>query len=104
MPTAKNRFQILNLHPKKHVLKKKKKKKNLVLNEKITELSDLLCSPLVIRSLVKNLNSFFQEKSFKFAPKFYYFLLILIMILLYSFFAPKWHIKYIYIYNSELTP
>ena len=22
MPTAKNRFQILNLHPKKHVLKK----------------------------------------------------------------------------------
>ena len=23
MPTAKNRFQILNLHPKKHVLKKK---------------------------------------------------------------------------------
>ena len=24
MPTAKNRFQILNLHPKKHVFKKKK--------------------------------------------------------------------------------
>ena len=23
MPTAKNRFQILNLHPKKHVFKKK---------------------------------------------------------------------------------
>ena len=22
MPTAKNRFQILNLHPKKHILKK----------------------------------------------------------------------------------
>ena len=30
MPTAKNRFQILNLHPKKHVFKKK------VLKEKIT--------------------------------------------------------------------
>ena len=25
MPTAKNRFQILNLHPKNHVFKKKKK-------------------------------------------------------------------------------
>ena len=24
MPTAKNRFQILNLHPKKHILLKKK--------------------------------------------------------------------------------
>ena len=34
MPTAKNRFQILNLHSKKHVLKKKKK--NMVLKEKIT--------------------------------------------------------------------
>ena len=30
MPTAKNRFQILNVHPKKHVFKKK------VLKEKIT--------------------------------------------------------------------
>ena len=29
MPTAKNRFQILNLHPKKHVFKKK-----MVLSEK----------------------------------------------------------------------
>ena len=76
----------------------------MVLNEKNIELSDLLCSPLVIRSLVENLNSFFQEKSFKFAPKFYYFLFILILILLYSIFAPKWPIKYIYIYNSEITP
>ena len=25
MPTAKNRFQILNLHPKKHIFKLKKK-------------------------------------------------------------------------------
>ena len=31
VPTAKNRFQILNLHPKKHI------KKNMVLNEKISE-------------------------------------------------------------------
>ena len=31
MPTTKNRFQILILHPKKHVFKK-----NMVLNEKIT--------------------------------------------------------------------
>ena len=31
MPTAKNRFQILNLHPKKQVFKK-----NMVLKEKIT--------------------------------------------------------------------
>ena len=30
MPTAKNRFQILYLHPKKHVLKK-----NMVLNKNI---------------------------------------------------------------------
>ena len=30
MPTAKNRFQILNLHPKKHALKK-----NMILKEKI---------------------------------------------------------------------
>ena len=29
MPTAKNRFQILNLHPKKYLLKK-----NMVLKEK----------------------------------------------------------------------
>ena len=28
MPTAKNRFQILNLHPKKHVFKKKTWSKN----------------------------------------------------------------------------
>ena len=35
MPTAKNRFQILNLRPKKHVLKK-----NMVLKEKITWKSD----------------------------------------------------------------
>ena len=35
MPTAKNLFQILNLHPKKHVFKKRQKK-NMVLNEKIT--------------------------------------------------------------------
>ena len=33
MPTAKKRFQILNLHLKKHVLKKKKK--IMVLKEKI---------------------------------------------------------------------
>ena len=26
-PTAKNRFRILNLHPKKHVFKKTKQKK-----------------------------------------------------------------------------
>ena len=31
MPTAKNRFQILNLHPKKHIFEKK-----MVLNQKIT--------------------------------------------------------------------
>ena len=31
MPTAKNRFQILNLHLKKHIFKK-----NMVLNQKIT--------------------------------------------------------------------
>ena len=31
MPTAKNWFQILNLHPKKHRLKK-----NMVLNQNIT--------------------------------------------------------------------
>ena len=31
MPTAKNRFQILNLRPKKHIFKK-----NMVLKEKIT--------------------------------------------------------------------
>ena len=36
MPTDKNRFQILNLHPKKHVFKKTKTKKNMVLKEKIT--------------------------------------------------------------------
>ena len=30
MPTAKNRFQIPNLHPKKHVFKKK----NMVLKER----------------------------------------------------------------------
>ena len=35
MLTAKNRFQILNLHPKKHI-KKKTRKKNMVLKEKIT--------------------------------------------------------------------
>ena len=35
MPTAKNRFQILDLHPKKHVFKKKKK--NIVLNQKSTK-------------------------------------------------------------------
>ena len=35
MPTAKNRFQILNLHPKKHVFKK-----NMVLKEKITSYID----------------------------------------------------------------
>ena len=29
MPTAKNRFQIFNLHPKKHLFKK-----NMVLNQK----------------------------------------------------------------------
>ena len=29
IPTAKNRFQILNLHPKKHVFKKNKKKHGL---------------------------------------------------------------------------
>ena len=39
MLTAKNRFQILNLHPKNVYLKKKKKKKNMVLNEKITEIN-----------------------------------------------------------------
>ena len=42
MPTAKNRFQILNLHPRKHVFKKNEK--NMVLNGKITKFSffDLL--------------------------------------------------------------
>ena len=34
MPTAKNRFQILKLHPKKHMFKKTNKKKNMVLNQK----------------------------------------------------------------------
>ena len=29
MPTAKNQFQIHNVHPKKHVFKKKKKKHGL---------------------------------------------------------------------------
>ena len=37
MPTAKNRFQILNLHPKKHVLKKKKKKHGLKTNMHINQ-------------------------------------------------------------------
>ena len=43
MPTAKNRFQIFNLHPQKHVFKKKKKtpQKNMVLKEKFTE----ICCP-----------------------------------------------------------
>ena len=36
MPTAKNRFQILNVHPIKNVFKKKAKNKNQVLKEKIT--------------------------------------------------------------------
>ena len=31
MPTPKNGFQILNLHPKKHILKKKKKILNVLL-------------------------------------------------------------------------
>ena len=30
IPTAKNGFQIFNLHPKKVISKKKKKKKNLM--------------------------------------------------------------------------
>ena len=34
MPTAKNRFQILNLRPKTHVLKKNN---NMVLKEKFTK-------------------------------------------------------------------
>ena len=34
-PIAKKRFQILNLYPKKHILNKKKTKKNMVLNQKI---------------------------------------------------------------------
>ena len=34
MPTAKNRFQILNLHPKKHIFNKTKTKKNMVLTGK----------------------------------------------------------------------
>ena len=36
MPTAKNRFQILNLHPKNMYFKKQKTKNNMVINEKIT--------------------------------------------------------------------
>ena len=38
MPAAKNRFQILNLHPKKHIFRRRKKhpKKNMVLKEKFT--------------------------------------------------------------------
>ena len=33
MPTAKNGLQILNLHPKKHVMKKKKKCNAYLLDE-----------------------------------------------------------------------
>ena len=38
MPIAKNLFQILNLHPQKHILKKKTWSKLLVLKEKFTEM------------------------------------------------------------------
>ena len=38
MPTAKKRFQILNLHPKKHIASYLFFFKNMVLKEKITKL------------------------------------------------------------------
>ena len=51
MPTAKNRFQILNLHPKKHVFKKKHPKKNMVLKENLSSLS--FRTPKIVRKIIR---------------------------------------------------
>ena len=53
MPTAKNQFQILNLHPKKHVAIKKK---TMVLKEKITINTDMSFWHLKIVPLVKGID------------------------------------------------
>ena len=50
MPTAKNRFQILNLHPKKHVFKK-----NIVLKGKKITVFFAVQSESEIRFLRSNL-------------------------------------------------